>query len=349
MDADPGDGECATAGGACTLRAAIREANALPGPDTIDLPAGTYAVALAGAADTIIDGNEIDRVLDILYGARVDITGVTTQGGKVPSGEHGGGGIANKGVLTLSRVVVTNNTVNGTTSGDVGGGISPGGSSFSTLVIVDSTISHNSADRGGGVFFNATLLVTNTLFYSNTARHGGGLNNYGSASLTNVTFSDNNGTDNGGGIRNNGRALLTNCTLFDNVSPVYGGIIASEAVTLTNTIVAHNVDYNCWGDIASGGHNLDSANTCRFSAPGDLLNTDPKLGPLADNGGSTKTHALLPGSPAIDAGTNTRCPGTDQRGVLRPIDGNRDGNAVCDIGAYEKEIAHGVLLPLILK
>jgi hypothetical protein len=81
--------------------------------------------------------------------------------------------------------------------------------------------------------------------------------------------------------------------------------------------------------VTSGGHNIDDLNGCGFSAAGDRVNTNPHVGGLADNGGPTQTMALQTGSPAIDAGTNTGCPGTDQRGVARP-----QGSA-CDIGAYE--------------
>jgi hypothetical protein len=105
--------------------------------------------------------------------------------------------------------------------------------------------------------------------------------------------------------------------------------------------VARNSAGDC--TIASGvtslGHNLSSDGTCGLSAPGDLSNVDPQLGPLADNGGPgaprTLTHALLPGSPAIDAGDNAGCPPSDQRFDERPMDGSGDSVAVCDIGSYE--------------
>ena len=90
------------------------------------------------------------------------------------------------------------------------------------------------------------------------------------------------------------------------------------------------------GTSTSQGHNLDSGNTCGLAGPGDLVDMDPQLGPLQDNGGPTPTQALLPGSPAIDAGGDD-CPppATDQRGFPRPEDGNGDGMATCDIGAFE--------------
>ena len=96
--------------------------------------------------------------------------------------------------------------------------------------------------------------------------------------------------------------------------------------------------------ITSLGDNLDSDGACELSGLGDISKVDPKLGPLADNGGvvptvvpHTHTHALLAGSPAIDAGDNSGCPVTDQRSIQRPLDGNGDGTAVCDIGAFEAD------------
>jgi hypothetical protein len=99
--------------------------------------------------------------------------------------------------------------------------------------------------------------------------------------------------------------------------------------------------------ITSNGHNLDSDNTCNLTAVGDLPDTDPRLGPLQDNGGPTLTHTLLFGSPAMDAADNSACPATDQRGFTRPMDGDGDGTPTCDIGAFERLELRG-RFPLVL-
>jgi len=102
---------------------------------------------------------------------------------------------------------------------------------------------------------------------------------------------------------------------------------------------------NCSGAIIDGGHNISSDDSCGFDpANGSMPNTNPLLGWLQDNGGPTWTHALLEGSPAIDAGDDALCPTTDQRGAPRPLDGNGDGLAVCDIGSFEA----GVISPTLV-
>jgi len=150
----------------------------------------------------------------------------------------------------------------------------------------------------------------------------------------------------GGGMKNSSSSApeLVNCTFSGNSADWYGGGIHSDPdsnPTLRNTIVANSAaGGDCSGDgaITSAGYNLDSDGTCGFTAEDDLSNTDPLLGPLQDNGGPTLTHALLPGSPAIDAisegaggGGYNGAPTTDQRGVSRP----QPPGGNCDIGAYE--------------
>jgi hypothetical protein len=126
---------------------------------------------------------------------------------------------------------------------------------------------------------------------------------------------------------------LTNVTINDNYASDGGGIFNSlQTLSLRNSIVANNHGGNCTifsGFVTSLGHNLDDGNTCDFTAPGDIININPLLGPLANNGGPTMTHALLIGSPAIDTADPATFPATDQRGVVRP-----QGKGP-DIGAYE--------------
>jgi hypothetical protein len=170
-----------------TIAAAIADT----GCTTIHIAPGTYVENLfinrdltlqgAGAGITIIDGNGAvthQRVIDIDYNMQVKISDLTIQNGQVLTGGDGGGGIRNRGDLTLSGVILTHNQVEGTASGDIGGAVSPGGIGGGKLMIDNSTISHNSAARGGGVFFNSTLAITNTLFYSNTAIAGGAITSY---------------------------------------------------------------------------------------------------------------------------------------------------------------------------
>ena len=109
---------------------------------------------------------------------------------------------------------------------------------------------------------------------------------------------------------------------------------------MKNTIVAANTLDNCdteqitGGIISSQGNNISTDDSCNFTKPTDKQNTNPRLGPLQNNGGPTDTRALLAGSPAVDAGANTACTPRDQRGVARK-DGDANGTVICDIGAFE--------------
>jgi len=354
---DTNDGVCDAD---CSLREAIGAANALPGADIVTLPAGTYTLSIggtgedanatgdmditgdltvdgAGNATTIIDGGAIDRVLTVILGAIVFIDSVTIQNGN-PEAGAGAGGILNAGTLTLTNSTVTDNT-----GENFGGGISNsgtlslidttvsdnillgfntsggGGGIFSTgtLSLTRSTVSGNSTiGRGGGIYgADPTIVITNSTISGNTALNGGGIfNRFGTISITHATIAGNTATDNGGGIWN------------------FGGTI-----TLTNSIVSGNTAVtpsdDCAGSITSLGHNLASDASCAFAGAGDLNSTDPLLGPLQNNDGETETHALLAGSPAIDAVPLAFCTlPTDQRGVARP-----QGTG-CDMGAFEVEV-----------
>lgn len=268
------------------------------------------------------------------------------------------GGIANGGTLTLTASTVSNNRAetsaglvnnehgtmqitNSTVSANVATACCGGIGNAGRLDVTGTTISNNRADSGGGLSNNhqGTVAVSNSTISGNSVSgNGSGILNGGILTLTNVTISGNTAGQAGGGLFNavfeepRASATLTNVTIHSN-SAAEGGGISSRAdtmLTLKNSIVANSLSAsNCSGAVTSISHNLDSGNSCGFVTPGDIRNTDPKLGPLADNGGPTYTHALRPGSPAIDAGDANGCPPTDQRGATRPQ------GAGCDIGAYE--------------
>lgn len=342
-DANPGDGICANISGNCTFRAAIREHNAsLGGANTLILPSNTYRLLFApkprvfrgsltiigeGASTTIIDGGGFDTVLGI-YSASVNISGVT-----VTHGGYGGLSVWSDASLNLKDSVVIEN---------FGGGIT----NLGVLVINNSTISYNAAIIGGGITNSGNLSISNSTIHNNTATHGAGIaqvftvsqtgSSTGSAALTNVTISANTAADMGGGIVNSGAnatMVLMNTTISNNSATSGGGIFNDRGtITLKNTIIANTSQGgNCGGApiLSSTGHNLSSDNTCNLGSTGDRVGINPNLASLSDTGGITLTHALLQGSPAIDAGDPTFFPATDQRGITRP-QGMRS-----DIGAYE--------------
>jgi predicted outer membrane repeat protein len=297
-------------------------------------------------AKITVSGNDAVRVFEVGSGAKLTLARLTVADGK--SGDFGGGIYNNSG----GTVEVTKSTFSGNSATDLGGGIDNRG----TLEVTNSTFSDNKTTRtdgnnfGGGIFNDGTLKVTKSTFSNNSSLQGGGLANFRTLEVTNSTFSANTAAG-GGGIYNNDTLKVTNSTFSGNSSTqLSGGAIRNQeqlgpfpgdsgTVTLSNTIVANSPSGgNCGGSIIDGGFNVDDGTTCGFSAANfSKPSTNPRLGLLANNGGPTKTHALLKGSPAIDAipdGTNGcgTLINTDQRGVERP-QGSR-----CDIGAYEKKV-----------
>jgi CSLREA domain-containing protein len=332
---DPAPGACDSD---CSLREAVRAANAGSGGDTIELPAGRFRLTIAGAGEdaaatgdldvtksvtitgagarqTLIDGSGIDRVFEVASGVTALIADVTVTGGLV-NGD--GGGIANSGTLTLLRDTIANNEA--ILAGNHAGG---GVDSASILIVTQSAISGNRAYNGGGINFAGTATIADSTIAGNRA---GGLGSNGD----------------GGGISGSaGSSLgLTGSTVADNHAfngSGSGGGISFSAATLESSIVANNrahesngsasyVD-NCSSAVTSNGHNLSDNHDCGLTAAGDRQDLDPRLGPLQDNGGPTDTAALLAGSPAIDAGGT--CGALDQRGTTRPR------GLSCDIGPYE--------------
>jgi CSLREA domain-containing protein len=350
--------------GDCSLREAITAANANTatdacaagsGTDTITLPAGTYTLSVAGigedanatgdldltsnitingagATTTVIDANDIDRVMHIVTGT-VDISGVTIRNGNMVSATDNGGGIRNTGTVTLTESIVSDNT-----SLETGGiTIYPGG----TMTVIDSTIRDNtSSDNSGGIYNNGTLTIDGSTISGNSAtagtRRGGGLYSDGPLTITNSTISGNTALQGGGIYAPFFASILVNTTITDNTATSGAGIERGAGnFSAKSTIVANNTGPECNAGLVSNGNNLDSDDSCFNSGGTDQVNTNPLLGALSFNGGPTKTHGLGAGSPAIDTGANTGAPAIDQRGVARPFDGDGAGGASVDIGAYE--------------
>lgn len=247
-----------------------------------------------------------------------------------------------------AKLSLRNATFDHNLANNNGGAINMNGDLNLDTVTFTGNRSFAAAHGGGAVLiFQGHATINNTTFADNhTSNSGGGLylNEVTStpSSITNSTFSGNTAALAGGGIYGFGSVNLTNTTIADNTTSSAsssGGIHWNNVKpSLKNSIVASNGPRNCNASVTSRGYNLEHPGTsCGFNGTGDLSNTDPKLGPLQDNGGPTKTHALLKGSPAIDAGDGANAPSTDQRGVSRPQDGDGDGNAVHDIGAFELE------------
>jgi hypothetical protein len=339
----------------------------LPG-DSIFAASATYHETLfiyfnleiigSGAKTTIVDGGGVNSQVVVVGSepkVQVKLSGMTFRNG---AGQEDGGGIYNCfGTLTVIDSVITGNRIS-SGHGSYGYGAGIYNCPSSTLTLVNTTISNNSALIGGAICNGGTLTIVDSTIGGNVARQheGGGIANYGTLTITNSTFSGNmarssllgsvaGGILNGGLFRSSGTLAINNSTLSGNVARggKGGGIfnVKGSTVVLQNSIVANNTGGNCHGAVTSHGYNLSSDGTCDFDRAGDLNDTDPKLGQLRNNGGPTKTLALLPGSAAIDSGNPNGCTDgkgnllkTDQRGEPRP---DKEDSSGCDRGAYERQ------------
>ncbi len=307
----------------------------------------SVTVDASAAAPVTISAGGASRVVEVGAGIDVSISDVViTDGVAAPQG----GGILNSGQLSLDRVVVTGNLENsvGTDFAFGGGGIYNGDGA--TLNLTDSTVSDNSTVQqpGGGVygFFNSTINITRSTISGNVGGDvAGGLRSLGTTTVENSTFTNNTSTAWHGGAMflTDGNVTISNSTIVGNNSPggTAGGLMvatfgAPVNVTIEDNIIADNGTYNCQIEgggaavLTSLGGNVNTDPSC------SLIGADQDVGAggalvdvLADNGGPTLTHALLGGSPAIDAAVGA-CPATDQRGVGRPQ------GAGCDAGSVEQ-------------
>ncbi len=355
--------------GDCSLREAVNAANASVTDDTINFASGLTNITLAneivinnagtltinglGANVLTIDGGAGTNRIFTILNAAVIISGVTLTGGNgtgAANSSFGGAIFAERGSLTLDGVHVAGSSASG------GGGVyfnSPDGGFIGAYRIINSTFSGNTANICGGFSNNGgTLTVVNSTISGNTAAQvGGGFCTGSYTTLHNVTVT-NNTAGIGGGIYQSG----------DEDNP------NSVRLILGNTIVAGNTAtppgivpeiYIYTGTIISAGGNLvgdspgDSPNYITYQ-PTDIRDTNPLLGALQNNGGTTPTHALLAGSPAIDKGINalvsTIASAFDQRGAgfARIRDGNGDGTATVDIGAFEVQLGATAARPTTL-
>jgi hypothetical protein len=340
--------------GAGSLRQALASAN---DGDTIDATGVSGVITLTtgellveksvainggGAGFLAIDGNGSSRVFHIGSDETVTISGLTIRNGH---DDNIGGGIDNEAGATLT---ITNSVLSGNTAGSVGNPAVQGGGIFNTgtLTIVSSTVGANTAGgisgSGGGIENDGTLTILNSTFSGNTAIKGAGIHNGGPATavtITNSTLSGNTASAYGGACFNGGTMLVTNSTLSDNSAFIGGGILVFGPLQIGNTILNKGdsgATIDSFGQVivTSLGYNLSSDDgSGHLTGSGDQINTDPFLGPLQNNGGPTFTHALLPGSPAIDMGDPSFAPPPlfDQRGSGF----DRVVNGRIDVGAFE--------------
>jgi CSLREA domain-containing protein len=366
-DAAAGNGVCATGGGVCTLRAAVQEANALGGTDSIGVPSGTIGlgssltitapVTITGAGpdpgETLVDANGNQAFF-------VDAANVALRQLAITEGFSQGGGavqVDDGATLALADARLFDNSA-------VTGGGAMAVDATAEVTVRRTTMEGNDATGGfGGAIWNTgEVFVHESLLFDNVSLRAGAIRNTGGAvlNLRNTTLSG-NGVDSmtsagGGGLVNTGGgfAFLNNATIVENEGRgptagniAGGGIFTDGASTsvVKNSIIANNTDPfgpgDCIGPLTSDSRYnlLEDTAGCGLPAVTTtwVLGEDPDLQALLNNGGPTRTHLPLSVSPVVDAGfpfppggpAADSCEATDQRGEPRLL---------CDIGAVERHV-----------
>jgi CSLREA domain-containing protein len=356
-DANPGDGICdgdsVQGGNQCTLRAAIQQANAVVGADTITLGPGLFELTLKRDPDlpddqtgdldvtsnlTIVGGGNLpcddpggscidakggkDRVFDVSAAADLTLDDLSMRGGKAAKDDFNasqpddvsGGCIRVEGELDGDDVVIS-----GCSSPKDGGCI--GAMDDASVSLTDASLSGCKAkDGGGGIEADGAQLDLDrvTISDSSAGDDGGALEieNDAVADLRNITLSGNKAKEGGAiDVEDGAEVTLRNATLASNKATEGGNIRedGESTVSARNSILATKKGNDCLGVVSSDGNNIESGTSCGFTQAGDQDETDPLLDGLADNGGEVPTHALLNGSPAIDQGDDASCEGEDAR------------------------------------
>ena len=284
------------------------------------------SVNTGGAQDIAVTRVDFSGVIGTMINSlngSIAITDATLSGGGVNS---------SGGAMTVAGTTISGGGVN-TSSGAIsltgttidGGGVN---SSSGAVTLVDGSVTN--APGTGINTSTGAISLTRSLVSGSDSR---GINSSsGAISLVNSTVSGNDGGIYGGSSTITLDAVTV--TLNDVDGEGVGIDTSGGTISMTHTIVAgHGQD--CDVAATTAQYSMDSDGSCGLAGAGNLSNANPLLGPLANNGGPTLTHLPQAGSPAIDSGSNGLCQAVDQRGVARPIDGNGDATAICDMGAVE--------------
>lgn len=380
-------------GGPCTLRAAIYEAylnvhytnviihldsntyNLTIPPDMannintgdLDIPNITtmYKITIVSndpINPAVIDANSLDRVLRIGEGVRIRLENIVIRGGLLSLSDESpeGAGILNRGNLELHNTVIEDNEARCAQQPCpyiVGGGIL----NFGEILMTSATIRRNISPDASGLFnvSPGRVVILNSTVANNQAGNNWTMINFGYLHFRNSTVS-NNTAGQFVGLLNHGDLVVESSTFANAGNRASITNSSTGTVWIKDTILkalpAQN-SYNCdnAGNWNSNGYNIFSDNTCLGNSGGDLVNTDPKLGPLGHWGGPTMTRPLLTGSPAVNH-RPTNCTTITYSPLLPPETLTFDqryfsrNDGMCDTGAFEgtAEVLN-VFLPLVLK